>query len=135
MVKVRFAPSPTGYLHVGNARAALVNFLFARSQNGHFLLRLDDTDTERGRPEYEQGIYDDLRWLGLDWDATDKQSARLGRYQEVAEALKAAGRLYPCFENEDELAAKRAALVKRKLPPVYDRAALSMTADQRAARS
>jgi glutamyl-tRNA synthetase len=133
MVKVRFAPSPTGYLHVGNARAALVNFLFARSQNGHFLLRLDDTDTERGRPEYEQGIYDDLRWLGLDWDATDKQSARLGRYQEVAEALKAAGRLYPCFENEDELAAKRAALVKRKLPPVYDRAALSMTAEQRAA--
>jgi glutamyl-tRNA synthetase len=133
MVKVRFAPSPTGYLHVGNARAALVNFLFARSQGGHFLLRLDDTDTERGRPEYEQGIYDDLRWLGLDWDSTDKQSLRFGRYDEVAEALKASGRLYPCFENEDELAAKRAALVKRKLPPVYDRAALALTAEQRAA--
>ena len=132
MVKVRFAPSPTGYLHVGNARTALVNFLFARSQGGHLLLRLDDTDTERGRPEYEQGIYDDLRWLGLDWDSTDKQSLRFSRYAEVAEALKAAGRLYPCFENEDELAAKRAALVKRKLPPVYDRAALTLTAEQRA---
>ena len=133
MVKVRFAPSPTGYLHVGNARAALVNFLFARSQGGHFLLRLDDTDTERGRPEYEQGIYDDLRWLGLDWDSTDKQSLSSARYNEVAETLKASGRLYPCFENEDELAAKRAALIKRKLPPVYDRAALTLTPEQRAA--
>jgi glutamyl-tRNA synthetase len=133
MIKVRFAPSPTGYLHVGNARAALVNFLFARSQAGHFLLRLDDTDTERGKPEYEQAIYDDLRWLGLDWDATDKQSLRSARYAEIAEMLKASGRLYPCFENEDELASKRAALIKRKLPPVYDRAALSLTAAQREA--
>jgi glutamyl-tRNA synthetase len=132
-VKVRFAPSPTGYLHVGNARSALVNFLFARSYHGHFLLRLDDTDTARGRPEYEQGIYDDLRWLGLDWDSTDKQSLRSARYAEIAEHLKASGRLYPCFENEDELAAKRAALIKRKLPPVYDRAALSLTPEQRAA--
>ena len=131
-VKVRFAPSPTGYLHVGNARAALVNFLFARNQGGAFLLRLDDTDTARGRPEYEQGIYDDLRWLGIEWDETATQSSRLARYAEVAEALKASGRLYPCFENEDELAAKRAALVKRKLPPVYDRAALSLTPAQRA---
>jgi glutamyl-tRNA synthetase len=133
MVKVRFAPSPTGYLHAGNARAALVNFLFARARDGFFLLRLDDTDVERGRPEYEQGIYDDLRWLGLDWDGTDKQSLRGARYAEAAERLKASGRLYPCFENEDELAAKRAALIKRKLPPVYDRAALAMTAEQRAA--
>jgi glutamyl-tRNA synthetase len=133
MIKVRFAPSPTGYLHVGNARAALVNFLFARHEGGKFLLRLDDTDTERGRPEYEQGIYDDLRWLGLDWDETARQSERFARYEEVALQLKAAGRLYPCFENEDELAAKRAALIKRKLPPVYDRAALTMTAEQRAA--
>ncbi|HYP63684.1 MAG TPA: glutamate--tRNA ligase [Acidocella sp.] len=132
MTKVRFAPSPTGYLHVGNARAALVNFLFARAEGGTFLLRLDDTDTERGRPEFEQGIYDDLRWLGIEWDETAKQSERLARYDEVAEQLKASGRLYPCFENEDELAAKRAALVKRKLPPVYDRAALAMTAEQRA---
>ena len=132
MIKVRFAPSPTGYLHVGNARAALVNFLFARHQGGKFLLRLDDTDTERGRPEYEQGIYDDLRWLGIGWDETAKQSDRFDRYEEVAERLKASGRLYPCFENEDELASKRAALIKRKLPPVYDRAALSLTAEQRA---
>ena len=132
MIKVRFAPSPTGYLHVGNARAALVNYLFARHEGGKFLLRLDDTDTERGRPEYEQGIYDDLRWLGLSWDETARQSERTARYEEVAEKLKASGRLYPCFENEDELAAKRAALIKRKLPPVYDRAALSLTAEQRA---
>jgi glutamyl-tRNA synthetase len=133
MIKVRFAPSPTGYLHVGNARAALVNFLFARAQGGILLLRLDDTDTERGKPEYEQGIYDDLSWLGISWDETARQSDRFTRYAEVAEQLKAAGRLYPCFENEDELASKRAALVKRKLPPVYDRAALSLTAEQRAA--
>lgn len=131
MVKVRFAPSPTGYLHVGNARAALVNFLFARHEGGTFLLRLDDTDTERGRPEYEQGIYDDLRWLGVSWDEQARQSDRFARYQDCAEALKAAGRLYPCFENEDELAAKRAALIRRKLPPVYDRAALAMTPEQR----
>jgi glutamyl-tRNA synthetase len=130
MVKVRVAPSPTGYLHVGNARAALVNFLFARANNGHFLLRLDDTDTARDRPEYEQAIYDDLRWLGLSWDSTDKQSLRFPRYAEVAEKLKAAGRLYPCFENAEELAAKRAALEKRKLPPVYDRAALALTPAQ-----
>jgi glutamyl-tRNA synthetase len=132
MVKVRFAPSPTGYLHVGNARAALVNFLFVRHEGGQLLLRLDDTDTERGRPEYEQGIHDDLRWLGIEWDEQARQSDRFGRYAEVAEQLKRAGRLYPCFENEEELAAKRAALIKRKLPPVYDRAALNMTAEQRA---
>jgi glutamyl-tRNA synthetase len=131
--KFRFAPSPTGYLHAGNARAALVNFLAARAMGGTLLLRLDDTDTERGRPEYEQAIYDDLHWLGLTWDETVKQSDRLARYAEAAEQLKKEGRLYPCFENEDELAAKRAALVKRKLPPVYDRGALSMTAEQRAA--
>jgi len=133
MVRVRVAPSPTGYLHVGNARTALVNYLFARAHNGHFLLRLDDTDTARGRPEYEQAIHDDLHWLGLSWDATDKQSLRHPRYAEIAEQLKASGRLYPCFENEEELAAKRAALVRRKLPPVYDRAALSLTQEQRAA--
>jgi glutamyl-tRNA synthetase len=132
-IKVRVAPSPTGYLHVGNARTALVNFLFARNQGGTFLLRLDDTDSDRGRPEYEQGIYEDLHWLGLTWDETAKQSDRLPRYAEAAEALKASGRLYPCFENEEELKAKRAALEKRKLPPVYDRAALSLTPEQREA--
>lgn len=132
MVKVRFAPSPTGYLHVGNARTALVNYLFARREGGVFLLRLDDTDTERGRPEFEQGLYDDLRWLGITWDEHAKQSDRFARYAEVAETLKASGRLYPCFEGEDELASKRAALVKRKLPPIYDRGALNMTAEQRA---
>jgi glutamyl-tRNA synthetase len=133
MVKLRFAPSPTGYLHVGNARTALVNHLFARHHDGQLLLRLDDTDTERGRPEFEQSIPEDLRWLGISWDETARQSDRFPRYAAVAETLKAAGRLYPCFENEDELAAKRAALVKRKLPPVYDRAMLALTPAQRAA--
>src|ERR1700761_1715439 len=100
MIKVRFAPSPTGYLHVGNARAALANFLFARRQGGRLLLRLDDTDTERGRPEYEQAIYDDLRWLGIEWDEPARQSDRTARYDAIAERLKGGGRLHPCFGNE-----------------------------------
>ncbi len=133
MVHVRFAPSPTGYLHAGNARQAVVNDLFARAQQGRFLLRIDDTDSERSRPEYEAALVQDLRWLGVSWDSMAKQSDRLAEYAAAAEALKAAGRLYPCFESEDELAAKRAALVRRKLPPVYDRAMLSLTREQRAA--
>jgi len=130
MIHVRFAPSPTGYLHAGNARQAIVNFLVARAQGGKFLLRIDDTDKERSRPEYEAAIEQDLHWLGVDWDHKVKQSDRLARYAEAAEALKAAGRLYPCFETEEELAAKRALRAKRKLPPIYDRAMLSLTPEQ-----
>jgi glutamyl-tRNA synthetase len=134
MVHVRFAPSPTGYLHAGNARQAVVNYLFARAQGGEgrgrFLLRIDDTDTERSRPEYEAAILQDLRWLGVTWDSVAKQSDRLARYAEAAATLKAAGWLYPCFETEEELAAKRAALTRRKLPPIYDRAMLSLTPAQ-----
>ena len=133
MIHVRFAPSPTGYLHAGNARQAVVNFLFARAQGGRFLLRIDDTDTERSRPEYEAAIEQDLRWLGIEWDSQVKQSTRLARYAEAAEQLKAAGLLYPCFESEEELAAKRAQRIKRKLPPIYDRAMLKLTPEQRAA--
>ncbi len=98
MIAVRFAPSPTGYLHVGNTRQALANYLFARQQGGRFLLRLDDTDHERNRPEYAEAITHDLRWLGLDWDEMIRQSDRLDRYAAAAERLKATGRLYPCFE-------------------------------------
>lgn len=131
--KVRFAPSPTGYLHVGNARAAVVNALFAARHGGTFLLRLDDTDTARCKPEYEAAIAEDLRWLGIAWDgAPIHQRDRLARYEAAAERLKASGRLYPCWETEDELAFKRAQRLKRGLAPIYDRAALALTPEQRA---
>ncbi|HYZ63649.1 MAG TPA: glutamate--tRNA ligase family protein, partial [Acetobacteraceae bacterium] len=132
-MKVRFAPSPTGLLHVGNARAALANYLLARKQGGHFLLRIDDTDRERNRPEYDDAIQYDLRWLGLHWDSFFRQSERLERYAEAAERLKAAGRLYPCFESEEELTAKREMRARRGQPPIYDRAMLKLTPEQREA--
>jgi glutamyl-tRNA synthetase len=131
-VKVRFAPSPTGYLHVGNARIALANALFARSQGGSFLLRIDDTDGERSRPEYEAAIRQDLQWLGIGWDEMFRQSDRGNAYAVAAEQLKAAGRLYPCFESEEELRFKRELRLKQGRAPVYDRAMLRMTAAQRA---
>jgi len=132
VTKVRFAPSPTGYLHVGNARIALANALFARHAGARFLLRLDDTDLERSRPEYEDAIRQDLTWLGIAWDESFRQADRTAAYSEAAERLKAAGRLYPCFESEEELAAKRERLRKRGLAPVYDRAMLKLTPEQRA---
>lgn len=130
---LRFAPSPTGYLHVGNARVAIANALFAAKSGGRFILRLDDTDTARCRPEYEAAIAEDLRWLGIAWDgAPIHQRDRLERYAAAAERLKASGRLYPCWETEEELAFKRAQRLKRGLAPVYDRAALALSAEQRA---
>ncbi|MBV9782668.1 MAG: glutamate--tRNA ligase [Acidisphaera sp.] len=132
-MRVRFAPSPTGYLHVGNARPALANWLFARRHGGSFLLRLDDTDAQRCKPEYADAILHDLRWLGLSWDDSIRQSDRLALYAGAAERLKQAGRLYPCFESEEELRAKREARLKRGRAPVYDRAMLTLTPEQRAA--
>ncbi len=131
-VAVRFAPSPTGLLHVGNVRLALVNWLFARKAGGNFLLRLDDTDEERSKPEYAEGIERDLTWLGLAWDRFARESDRYGRYDEVSEALKASGRLYPCYETPEELNLKRASLVSQGRPPIYDRAALRLTDADRA---
>ncbi len=131
-MRVRFAPSPTGFLHVGNARIALANALFALKHKAIFLLRIDDTDLERSKPEYEQAIAHDLRWLGIAWDETFRQSERLALYDAAAEKLKASGRLYPCFESEEELRFKRDMRIKRGLAPVYDRAMLKMTAEQRA---
>ncbi|UEM23599.1 glutamate--tRNA ligase [Skermanella mucosa] len=131
-VAVRFAPSPTGQLHVGNIRLALVNWLFARSQGGSFLLRLDDTDLERSTVEYAAGIERDLRWLGLEWDRFARQSDRLDRYAAAVERLKGAGRLYPCYETAEELSLKRKSLLGRGLPPIYDRAALRLTDADRA---
>ncbi len=131
-VLVRFAPSPTGRLHVGNTRQALVNWLFARAHGGQFLLRLDDTDTERSTQAYAEGIETDLTWLGLDWDRFARQSDRLERYDAAAERLKADGRLYPCYETEEELGLKRKALLSSGKPPVYDRAALALSDAERA---
>jgi len=130
-VVVRFAPSPTGYLHAGNARPALLNYLFARKMKGRFILRLDDTDTTRGTPEFAAAIEHDLRWLGLQWDEMFRQSDRLDLYAAAAEKLKASGRLYPCFESEAELQAKRDQRQRRGLAPIYDRAMLNLTAEQR----
>lgn len=132
-LRLRFAPSPTGLLHVGNGRIALVNYLHARRHGGEFLLRIDDTDLGRSKPEFEDSIFYDLKWLGLRWDKTFRQSERLHRYEAVAEQLKASGRLYPCFESEEELNAKREMRVRRHLPPLYDRAMLKLTPEQRAA--
>lgn len=127
-VRVRFAPSPTGYLHAGNVRTAIVTWLFARAQGGHFLLRIDDTDTARSKPEYEEDIESALMWLGLTWDEKARQRDRAPRYAEVIEKLKAAGRLYPCYETAEELSLKRKTQLSRGLPPIYDRAALSLDA-------
>jgi glutamyl-tRNA synthetase len=129
-MKLRFAPSPTGYLHVGNARIALANWLVARKAGGRFVLRFDDTDVERSKPEYETAIEEDLRWLGLDWDESFRQMDRLPAYEAAAAKLKAEGRLYPCLESEEELRFKREQRQKQGRPPVYDRAALKMTPEQ-----
>ncbi len=130
-VRTRFAPSPTGMLHIGNVRTALIAWLFAQSNDGYFLLRIDDTDTERSKPEYEAAIYESLTWLGMTWDETAHQSKRLARYHEVIEDLKKQGRLYPCYETPEELALKRKSQLAQGLPPLYDRAALKLTADQK----
>jgi glutamyl-tRNA synthetase len=131
-VIVRFAPSPTGRLHIGNVRTAVLNFLLARKAGGTFLLRMDDTDRERSTEAFAQGIRDDLAWLGLDWEREEHQSARLSRYEEVAESLKRAGRLYACYETSDELDRKRKRQLALHRPPVYDRAGLKLSDDQRA---
>ena len=102
-VSVRFAPSPTGLMHVGNARVALINWLFARKSGGTFLLRLDDTDVERSRAEFAAAIEDDLAWLGLGHDAKVRQSDRLELYRGAFERLRSAARVYPCYETPEEL--------------------------------
>lgn len=130
---VRFAPSPTGYLHIGNARPALFNWLYARRNGGRFLLRYDDTDLARSKPEFADAIAGDLGWLGIEPDLVIRQSERLPIYDAAADRLRTAGRLYPCFETADELDRRRKRQLARGLPPIYDRAALKLTAEQRAA--
>jgi glutamyl-tRNA synthetase len=129
---VRFAPSPTGRIHIGNARTALMNFLFAKKQHGQFILRFDDTDVARSKEEYAASIEFDLAWLGISPDAVLRQSQRFALYQAAAEKLRAAGRLYPAYETAEELERRRRRQQARGLPPVYDRAALELTAADRA---
>src|SRR6202046_2250210 len=129
---VRFAPSPTGRIHIGNARTALLNWLFARRRGGGFILRFDDTDLERSRMEYADAIEADLEWLGIRPDLVRRQSERMTAYEEAAAKLKDLGRLYPAYETAEELDRRRKRQRPRGGPPIYDRAALRLTADERA---
>ncbi len=127
MTTTRFAPSPTGYLHIGNLRTALFNHLIARKAGGTFILRLDDTDPERSKDEYARAIQEDLSWLGLSWDRLEHQSKRLACYDSAAARLREPGRLYECFETPGELDLKRKKQLNMGRPPVYDRAALDLS--------
>ncbi len=130
MTRVRFAPSPTGLLHIGNARPALFNWIFAKSSGGEFVLRYDDTDKERSTVEFADAISKDLAWLGITPDIEARQSDRIGLYDTARDRLIADGRLYPCFETSDELDRRRARARAMGRPPIYDRAALDLTAQQ-----
>jgi len=130
-IRVRFAPSPTGLLHVGNIRIAILNYLFAKKNGGKFILRIDDTDLERSSKESEKSILEDLRWLGIQWDEFYRQSAHLEKYLSVADHLKSTGRLYPCYETKEELSLKRKLQISGGVPPVYDRASLNLSQEAR----
>ncbi|MEE4289292.1 MAG: glutamate--tRNA ligase family protein, partial [Erythrobacter sp.] len=130
----RFAPSPTGRLHVGNIRTALHNWMLARKLGGTFLLRIDDTDAARSREEYVEAIRADLAWLGLTPDREERQSQRLAAYEAAFDALRASGRIYPAYETAQELELKRKVQLGRGLPPIYDRAALALSDADRAAK-
>ncbi len=130
-VTVRFAPSPTGLLHVGNARMALVNWLYARKHSGKTILRLDDTDQARSTQEFADAIQDDLKWLGLEWDVIERQSSRFAAYDAAFERLKSTGRLYACYETPEELDYKRKRQMRAGKPPVYDRSALDLSDEQK----
>ncbi len=131
MTTTRFAPSPTGWLHIGNLRAALFNYAIARQAGGTFILRIDDTDQERSKDEYIQGIKDDLTWLGISWDRIEHQSKRMDRYDAAKQRLIDMGRLYECFETPTELDLKRKKQLNMGKPPVYDRAALDLSAAEK----
>lgn len=127
MTTTRFAPSPTGYIHVGNLRTALFNFMIARKAGGRFILRIDDTDPVRSEEKYVDAIQEDLEWLGLTWDKVERQSKRLDRYAETADKLREMGRFYEAFETPTELDLKRKKQLNMGKPPVYDRSALGLT--------
>jgi glutamyl-tRNA synthetase len=131
MTIVRFAPSPTGRIHIGNARTAILNWLFAKKTGGQFVLRYDDTDIVRSTDEFAQGIAEDVAWLGITPDRVEYQSKRFGLYADITEQLKASGRLYPCYETPHELEWRRNRQRARGMPPIYDRAGLKLSADDR----
>ena len=126
-MKCRFAPSPTGLLHVGNARSAVLNWVYAKKNNGSFILRIDDTDQARSSKDYENKIKENLSWLGLDWNKTFNQSERTNLYNSNIEKLKKDARLYPCFETAEELSLKRKSQLSSGKPPIYDRSALKLS--------
>lgn len=128
-IKVRFAPSPTGFMHIGNTRTALFNWLLAKKLGGKFMLRIDDTDRLRSKKEYEDAMRESLIWLGFDWSEEARQSARFDRYNEVKEKLMAEGRIYACYETPEELEIKRKRAMAKGQAPVYDRQALHYTAE------
>ena len=134
MTTTRFAPSPTGRLHVGNIRTALHNWMLAKKSGGKFVLRIDDTDAARSKEEYVDAIRADLAWLGIEADSEERQSQRLDRYDAAFEKLKQAGRVYPAYETAQELELKRKVQLGRGLPPIYDRGALELTEEERAAK-
>ena len=129
-MKCRFAPSPTGLLHVGNARSAVLNWAFAKKNNGSFILRIDDTDQTRSSKVFENKIKENLSWLGLDWNKTFNQSERTNLYNSNIEKLKNDGRLYPCFETAEELSLKKKSLLSSGKPPIYDRSSLSLSKEE-----
>ncbi|MGH6860102.1 MAG: glutamate--tRNA ligase family protein, partial [Phyllobacterium sp.] len=131
-ITVRFAPSPTGFIHIGNTRTALFNWLFALKNDGRLILRFDDTDIDRSREEYADAIAEDVAWLGIEPARIEYQSKRFAIYDAAVEKLKAAGLLYPCYETPEELERKRKLRLARRLPPIYGRDALKLADADRA---
>ncbi|MBQ8481267.1 MAG: glutamate--tRNA ligase [Alphaproteobacteria bacterium] len=126
-IKVRFAPSPTGFMHIGNTRTALFNWLLARKLGGKFMLRIDDTDFARSKKEYEDAMRESLKWLGFEWSEEARQSARFARYDALRDELIAKGRIYACYDTPEELQIKRKRAMAKGLAPIYDRQALHYT--------
>ncbi|MDR0632331.1 MAG: glutamate--tRNA ligase [Holosporaceae bacterium] len=131
MIRVRFAPSPTGLLHVGNIRIAILNYLFAKKNSGRFILRIDDTDLERATKESENSILEDLKWLKIQWDEFYRQSANFEKYKIAIDHLRKNDRIYPCYETKEELSLKRKIQISAGIPPIYDRASLKLSAEER----
>ena len=123
---LRFAPSPTGLLHMGNIRVALINYLYAKKNNLSFFLRIDDTDQVRSKTEFVESIIEDLEWLGINYQKVIRQSERISKYKEIFDFLKSKNFIYPCFESADELSLKRKILLKQGKPPIYDRSSLRL---------
>lgn len=128
-IKVRFAPSPTGFMHIGNTRTALFNYLLAKKLGGKFMLRIDDTDFARSKKEYEDAMRESLQWLGFKWDEEARQSARFARYDALRDELIQKGRIYACYDTPEELQIKRKRAMAKGQAPIYDRQALHYTAE------